>query len=142
MIAIASIPLADVQGQIITLTGPSPSIMNLNISFANNTNATLTNEHITEEQGNLIVSAVNTVLANLAEDLEDLELEEELEEIEEDEEDNGGEPFIPGPESPTEEDENEELELEQIIRQPAICIALAGVDCKPVPIEAIKGANE
>lgn len=76
-----------VNAQIITLTEPSPSIMNLNISFANNTNATLTNEPITEEQGNLIVAAVNTVLvAGLAEDLEDLELEEELEEIEEIEE--------------------------------------------------------
>lgn len=80
----ATISLAN--AQIITLTNePSPStILSLNISFANNTNAMLDREPITESQGNLIVSAVNNVLSNLAEDLDDLELaQEQLEELRE-----------------------------------------------------------
>lgn len=75
----ASIPLAGVsQGQI-TLEPLAPgTTISLNVSYSNGTNATLVNEPITAEQGDLIISAVNTVLAGLVEDLEDLELEEEL----------------------------------------------------------------
>lgn len=93
ILTIASVGIpTEAYGQI-TLQ-PTPTIfdntLSLNISFANNTNATLTNEPITEEQGNLIVEAVNTVLTNLAEDLEDIEeLEPLLEKIEEKESSDG-----------------------------------------------------
>jgi hypothetical protein len=85
VLAITLIPLAlfpgdfdsDVLGQtqgIITiqqLSNLNDSTLRLDIAFSNNTNATVANQSITEDQGNAIVTAVNTILQ--AEDLEDLE---------------------------------------------------------------------
>lgn len=104
LIAIAGIPLANVQGQIITLQPQieilAPNTLSLNISFSNNTNATLLEESITQEQGNLIVQSINAILLQDDEALEDLELaelaeeepeiEEEEEEVEESDGDGGG----------------------------------------------------
>lgn len=80
--------------QVITSQPIVPNTLSLNISFANSTNATLVEEPITEEQGNLIISAINAILLSddnseaLAEDLEELEPVEEPE-IEEEEESDG-----------------------------------------------------
>lgn len=92
--AITSMPIPFyTYGQIITFEEIpqeiASSTLSLNISFTNNTNSTLTEESITEEQGNIIISAINAILQNDEETLEDLELLpmiEESEEIEEDEE--------------------------------------------------------
>lgn len=80
--------LNDAQGQIIILSPIAETLDNtisLNILFANNTNATLVNEPITEAQGNATISAINALLEAPEQELDPI-LEEQLEELQEEEE--------------------------------------------------------
>jgi hypothetical protein len=62
------------------MTETPSNTINLQISFQNNTNATLTNESITEAQGNAIITAIDTLLESPDDEL-DPTLEEQLEEL-------------------------------------------------------------
>ena len=83
----------------IQINPPPPSAednsvsLNLTMVFSNHTNATLQRQAITEEQGNMLVSIINGIVAGKKlNDLENLELEElpEQEEEQQQQDDNQG----------------------------------------------------